>query len=202
MYALAASAAGVGVLALAHTAQAKIVYTPAHTKIGQSLKIDLNHDGIADFNLRFLVWGHLGWGAISSLHSNRMWGTPDVSELPAGYRVGANASKFQAGHTWLSTAGPGKSLFICSANSATGTCVGPWTKENHGYVGLRFQIKGKTHYGWARLRYDELEPFSEWVLTGYAYETIPNKPIITGKTHGTDVILRSTTLGALALGRK
>jgi hypothetical protein len=33
-------------------------------------------------------------------------------------------------------------------------------------------------------------------LTGYAYETIPNKPIITGKTKGPDVItLDPATLG-------
>jgi hypothetical protein len=54
MYALAASAAGVGVLALTVPADAKIIYTPAHVVIGkfQSLKLDLNHDGITDFGLR------------------------------------------------------------------------------------------------------------------------------------------------------
>jgi hypothetical protein len=37
--------------------------------------------------------------------------------------------------------------------------------------------------------------------TGYAYETIPNKPIITGKTKGPDVItLDPATLGHLAVG--
>ena len=40
-------------------------------------------------------------------------------------------------------------------------------------------------------------------LTGYAYETIPNKPIIAGKTNGPDVItVEPTTLGSLALGRR
>jgi len=33
-------------------------------------------------------------------------------------------------------------------------------------------------------------------------ETIPNKPIIAGKTHSPDVIVRDATLGELALGRK
>jgi hypothetical protein len=52
-YALAASAAGVGVLALAHPAEARIVYTPAHVKIepNQLYNIDLNHDGKFDFTL-------------------------------------------------------------------------------------------------------------------------------------------------------
>jgi hypothetical protein len=40
-------------------------------------------------------------------------------------------------------------------------------------------------------------------LTGYAYETVPNKPIIAGKTKGPDVItMPAGSLGELARGRK
>ena len=54
MYAFAASAASVGMLALASPAEAKIVYTPANIKIVQTaacFTFDLNHDGIPDFAL-------------------------------------------------------------------------------------------------------------------------------------------------------
>src|SRR5579863_10427884 len=52
MYALAASAAGVGVLALAQPIEAKIVYTPADVKIGYiPYNLDLNHDGVVDFQI-------------------------------------------------------------------------------------------------------------------------------------------------------
>jgi hypothetical protein len=53
MYALAAGAAGVGVLALAQPVEAKIVYTPAHRVIGPDMKylLDLNHDGLTDFTI-------------------------------------------------------------------------------------------------------------------------------------------------------
>jgi hypothetical protein len=52
-YALAASAAGVGVLALAQRAESKIVYTPAHQiiKPHQPYDLDLNNDGVTDFRL-------------------------------------------------------------------------------------------------------------------------------------------------------
>ena len=52
-YAVAATAAGVGVLASAQAAEAKIVYTPANVTLneGQPLPVDLNHDGIVDFFL-------------------------------------------------------------------------------------------------------------------------------------------------------
>jgi hypothetical protein len=53
MYALAAGAAGVGVLALTQPVEAKIVYTPAHRVIGPDSRylLDLNHDGITDFTI-------------------------------------------------------------------------------------------------------------------------------------------------------
>ena len=54
-YALAATAAGVGSLALALPAEAKIVYTPAHRVMSTSdpqhwYPLDLNHDGVKDFS--------------------------------------------------------------------------------------------------------------------------------------------------------
>ena len=52
-YALAASTAGVGLLALGQSAEAKVVYTPAHKwlPINKNFYLDLNHDGVNDFQL-------------------------------------------------------------------------------------------------------------------------------------------------------
>jgi hypothetical protein len=52
MYAVMASAAGVGMLALSQPAEPKIVYSPAHKLIesGQTVLLDLSHDGKADFS--------------------------------------------------------------------------------------------------------------------------------------------------------
>jgi hypothetical protein len=57
MYAIAAAAAGEGVLALAQPSEAKIVYTPAHKQlpINSPFYLDLNHDRINDFKF-FLGW--------------------------------------------------------------------------------------------------------------------------------------------------
>lgn len=52
MYALAASAAGVAVLALAPSSEAKVVYTKVHHWLyppNSHYRLDLNHDGITDF---------------------------------------------------------------------------------------------------------------------------------------------------------
>ena len=61
-----------------------------------------------------------------------------------------------------------------------------------------FFVKGKKHYGWARVSVQATQhPFTvTGTLTGYACETIPNKPIKAGQTHDGD----EATLGRLAQG--
>ena len=71
----------------------------------------------------------------------------------------------------------------------------------NGYLGLKFTLNGKVHYGWARVSLTiKNNRFNTATLTGYAFETIPNKSIIIGKTQGPDVIVRPATLGDLAAG--
>jgi hypothetical protein len=75
---------------------------------------------------------------------------------------------------------------MAAATKAT-TC-GVWAGQSnlHAYLGLKFTIKGKVHFGWVRMKVDTLQrPFSA-ILTGYAYETIPGKAIVAGVTNGPD----------------
>lgn len=89
--------------------------------------------------------------------------------------------------------------------------LGPWVGKGKGvsdrYLGLKFVVGGEVHYGWARLsvtlghhrQFDDVSG----TLTGYAYETAPDKPITAGQITGPDVItVQPETLGGLALGRK
>jgi len=80
---------------------------------------------------------------------------------------------------------------------------GPWANAAGRYLGLSFGSGAARHYGWARLsvHVDKQNAEIRAVLTGYAYETVPNKPIITGKTKGPDVItVQPASLGHLAAG--
>jgi hypothetical protein len=221
-YAGAAVAAGVSLAAMAASAEAKIVYTPAHTTIlaKDDLSIDLNHDGTADFALYNREGS--GFAALSvgcALHStftmippkgakcsyqtNQVWGRGMASgrfasALPAGFTVRANKFYFQSGNYPFGAemGGVGYGRYGRSSNSG-----GQWLYAKHRYLGLQFVIKGQVHYGWARLNVTLKQGQIIAVLTGYAYETIPNKPIVTGKTKGPDVItLDPATLGHLAAG--
>jgi hypothetical protein len=217
-YALAAGAAGVSALALAQPAEAKIVYTHADQVLrfrGPGVDIDLNHDGINDFKLQSIwVYANTRGMLALSLGSNRVFGKVSAgypaSRLRAGCRIGPQQDKFQKGGFFESLShsrrvGPAKALYISRVSESSRG----WLTGEHGYLGLQFLIKGKTHYGWARIVHDQA---TSWRLTGYAYETVPNRPIIAGATKGgveesqpADVSFKTNapkpaTIGMLALG--
>jgi hypothetical protein len=65
---------------------------------------------------------------------------------------------------------------------------GPWGEKRQfagPYLGLKFTTGGEVHYGWARITVQANQLTITATLTGYAYETVANRPIITGVTHGT-----------------
>jgi hypothetical protein len=109
-----------------------------------------------------------------------------------------------------------------SVNSITNNFYCPWLKVKGAYLAVKFVIKEKedsgwkqmTHFGWVRIRMRGLG--HNETITGYAYETIPNKAIFTGETTGLNEINDSSlrpnpeslpsspsepaTLGLLAMG--
>jgi len=218
-YGVAVTAVGLGILAYALPANAKIVYTPAHVVLNDKTwtPLDLNHDGIGDFSFAFFTGGGsvLFVGPPSANGNTVVANGSYASALRAGVRVGGGkAAPPKLGRSYLMA----ERKMQCASTScrrSTSTFRGPWANHgkgvNHHYLGFKFMIKGKVHYGWARVT---VEPKSaHGVLTGYAYETIPNKAIITGKTKGPDdsdveksnasfTVLTSkpASLGLLALG--
>jgi len=209
-YALAAGAAGIGILALAQPSEAKIVYMPAHLVItsypGGIYNLDLNHDGKIDFT--FIDTLHCtvdfcgGKLFVSGRSVNSAEGkTTLASALTAGALIGSKRP-FNG--------------FLMASTPGAGPYFGYWVNVADRYLGLKFKIEGEVHYGWARLSVNlntQLGPVSG-LMTGYAYETIPNKGIIAGQTKGTDdssveqlnpasltqPMLEGATLGLLALG--
>jgi hypothetical protein len=215
MYALAASAAGVGLVAVAQPAEAKIVYTPSNIPIhvnGGVVELDLNHDGIKDFQFYASYQGpgipELGeHGSALTVQpvqqSNRVRtveskGHLCAAALPKGDEVGGR-SRFQPGHSSLVMA-------FAGGDYTSNTAFGPWLKVKQAYLGFKFVIKGKIHFGWARIRRVSSNVGFPAIITGYAYETIPDEPIITGRTEADDEVgveqLNPASLGALTLGQR
>lgn len=206
-YGAAAGAAGVGLLALAQSAKAEIVYTPAHTIFMTTSErwIDINHDGINDFRIEnaadlglgstilVIAFGmHRGDGVLVY----QSFDNDEASPLPLGASIGPSK---QFAHS------------ASMAGAYAGTGGGTWGKNR--YLGLQFDLNGEKHYGWAEL---SIALNKQGTLTveieGYAYETIADQPIMAGETTEMDGAAERTptslrtpapvpaTLGLLALG--
>lgn len=214
-----------GILASANPAEARIVYTPSHIRInvnGALVNLDVNHDGISDFQFYagyqgpgvprggfFPPEGNHGssLGVTPAQLSNRVLAVESqntlcAAALPKGSKVGSRGP-FQPGHSLLlmaaASGGTSHSAHFC-----------PWLKVQEAFVGLKFVAKGKIHFGWARIKRVSGAFGFPAVITGYAYETVPNKPILTGKRHGADdaeltiaaseSVPNPVSLGLLAMG--
>ena len=216
-YAAAATAAGVSLMAATPPAEAKIVYTAANITIpaNESVKLDINKDGVADFSLYFYAYGArrvpLGYFdealVIDPVKAgNEVWGITSskggacAAALPAAAKVGAGAAFTPNELLLFGTAGTAYSI-------PDPRC--PFGNLPRGaFLGLKFLINGETHYGWAHVALTT--GLHKAVISGYAYETVPNQSINTGKTSGPSSVSQlemipltspePATLGLLARG--
>jgi hypothetical protein len=198
-YALAASAAGVGVLAIAQPAEAKIIYTPAHHIIGrnESYKFHIVHSKITTLTL------------VNTAGCNTYYCHDALFAFPAtGNGVVGSSGSVAYALVSGSQIGSKQPFFarqaLMESTSGSMGAFGFWDNVNNGYLGIRFNLNNKTHYGWARLNVQlPGHRLVRATLTGYAYETIPNKAIVAGKTKGPDVeTVEPVSLGHLARGAR
>jgi len=187
MYALAAgAAAGVGALALAQPAEARIVYTPAHRiiKLHERYNLDLNHDGVTDFTLvnNLIHNASLSISFQLVYHSaptgNGVVGHAGIRGGPYDWVIG-RGGRIGGNRPFLSPRGL---LLTKTSNEFT---YGHWYNVWDGYLGLKFKVGSETHYGWARLSVVGKYKTITATLTGYAYETIPGKAITRRRDQGT-----------------
>jgi len=214
-YALSAAAAGVTLLAATPPAEAEIVFTPVNGQIasGSKYALDLNHDGVIDFTLQndfHISTTPFGddLNIVPAVKGNAIWQGPrerylqlTAAALPAGVPVGSGKPfAFEA-----------VNMAYASLTALTYVSAGPWKNVANRFLGLRFLISGEVHYGWARLTVltDGHRETVKATLTGYAYESVANQPILTGRISGTleqsplawpAVSHPTLQLGLLALG--
>ena len=214
-YAAAASAAGVSLLALAQPVEARIIYTPAHKSIGATTFLDLTHDGTNDFKFALTRTSHCEGGCTTTgIHHGTAfqasYATLDVTGVRARNQVFGQAAYASALAAGVSV-GPGGEFpggkLMANVRAISGnneSYHGPWQDNGgvqHRYLGLKFAIHGKIHYGWARLNVAVSSgAHLRATLTGYAYESVADKAIVTGKQRGDDDDAQSETLGQLATG--
>jgi hypothetical protein len=178
MYARAATAAGVGILAMAPPAHAKIVYTPANIPIPVNagwIALDLNNDGINDFEFSntTLPGGTHKLDVEPAGKKSRIWAVesrwhpfPCAAALQSDTTVGGQ-SPFEKKHSLLPMAWGARSTYGC-----------PWTYvqayRTFAYLGLKFRVKGVVHFGWARVQMNGVGQTDNITVT-------PTKPSATSR---------------------
>ena len=219
LYALAAGAAGATTLAT--PAEAQIVYTPAHQIIGRNgmMLIDFDHDGTTDVTVREVFWSLDTNGLFpgNSLQAKPTAGggieIGPYSEFAANVKLGVGIGESSPFHSRFAPVFQATSFGVYYGGSS-------WSEDTtNGFLGVRFRIGGEAHYGWVRMsiRLYPMKHSMGVLLTGYAYETQPNKPIRAGDTGENDESEGTSSqmnilpqpeakdqpmLGALALGSR
>ncbi len=228
-YALAAAAAGVTTLALSQPSGAEVIITNKSIPIPQcnvltpcSVSLDLNGDGVNDFKISLLsslspygyfegtnflrVTAHNGGGVVGTAGGNH---GPYASALLRGAKIGAS-DHFLSGKITIED-----TFFLSHTYYTTEKkFYGKWGGNHpNRFLGVRFKIDGKTHYGWIRITVKSAitHPFTlmSATITEYGYETIANKTLDAGLASTNSAAVQAPTmtepaggasLGMLAVG--
>ena len=217
-YALAAGTAGVGMLALAQSAKADIVYsddgpviTPAE---GKSHEVFIPFDlekGKPEFIFSFQSrsYPHLKRAFLAvkgaTAGDSIMTGSGGAAALGRGAPIGPGG-EFRPSASMAFGLGVSTTTgFPTRRRFSSGG--GDWASATGKYLGLKFVINGQAHFGWAELTVDDTfgtlggqYPFSAEIrgsVLAYAYDTVANQRILAGQTSAAP---EPATLGLLALG--
>jgi hypothetical protein len=213
-------------LVLTQPADAKIVYTSTHhvIKYPGSYNLDLNNDGKAEVRIfeshqstseqgqvtRLVAAA----GASNLVKGYPLWNSlgtrlPYASALRPGQKIGGSRTRF--GYGAPAPMAVASTIALSPPNSFA--AWGNLPLIPYRYLGVKFQINGKTHYGWARMIVKVSGVEITATLTGYAYETVPDKTIVAGKMSDSaddaellkapvpaEAVLEPASLGRLAQG--
>jgi len=170
--------------AAAAPARAEIVYKQMYDYIVNqgTYLYDFNGNGVVDLtfrlSLRNINCGYVITGAEAPGQGNGAEGDP-----PAPLQVGDEIGPGQQFFARRQAMGRLKATYC---NGWKVAYLGSWPQNEVRYLGVRFLIDGKAHYAWASVEFTVITGFGPpklvAILTGYAYETIPGKPIAAGHT--------------------
>ena len=191
LYALAAGAT----LACSTPSQAEVIFTPSNAVfrgLGR-FDIDLDNDGSADFSL-LISW-------IQYDTSTKIPALFASGQRPSHQIVTAGRDALPLRKNTQIGSGQGfRALGIMESSDIYGG--NDWRNLKGRCLGVRFLINGEVHYGWIGFREVHVFPITA-KLYGWAYETVPDTPILagdTGTTASPDSSYHPTSLEILASG--
>ncbi len=150
---------------------------PASFPYDSSFALDLNNDGITDFNLKLSIYSQTaqndllfkenidgGVNLVNAVFTYTIEYVPFVIKLNCEDSVPPNAYVYGA------HAGDFAFQFANSAQYA-------WKNLTNKYVGLKFLIGSEAHYGWLHLDVNTADSVPNIIVKDFAYEETANKKI-------------------------
>ncbi len=188
-----ALAAGTGIVCTAQPAKASIIYTKTDINFTAGT-VFIPFDGANDFRLtiRSATFNVAGLGNPGAGVVGR---GSLASALALGLKIGPKAPfvKVRSASALMA-----KAYYISSFHYGY---KGHWVDASEKYLGLRFDINGQVHYGWAEFDVSVDRLSLSATLLGYAYDTVANQGLGAGQTAASPTSApEPATLGLLALG--
>ena len=182
------------------SANAQIVYTdviPDSTMyshgngrfaVTKNYNLDLNNDANNDFILTAYSYSSLSSStsrvSASPLNGNAVKDTlvnSDNVSIPLQFNAVID-SNLLSHQSWQTTG-----LNIMKKEVFLNPGQGLWNNLSDYYLGLRLLQSGQAYYGWVRLRVDVTTSYASVIIRDYAYNSIPNQPILAGQTIATGI---------------
>ncbi len=190
-YAVAASAAGVALFACAVPANARIICGQPSLLLqgNETFPVNPAKQQYAPFNLAQTWTYYQACNATACWTTlwNRAFFTPNTAgasdllasnsfpaALSPGAEIGPNG-RFGKGRSY--------GLLFTYGNVGSGTVnhhKGNFVFGTNGYLGYKFSIAGKDHFGWARLEPELNQKKTTTKLPTFGYETVPGKALRAG----------------------
>ena len=181
LYSVAAVAASVSVIALSQPAESSVVIKNVNIPITiKGVSLDLNNDGVADITFNMFYTAPY-YATLSYINVGAMKGGGIVvksnyaSALLRSARIGPSAYFGKSSHSPFVMEGR-------DCNGAGCTLFGKWSGNHpNRFLGVKFLINGKVHYGWIRVTLDSgVNQRTAATITEYGYETIANRAVKAG----------------------
>ena len=168
------------------TADAGIVYSgPKNIEVDStspSYNLDVNGDSVTDYTINWNL-------PVAGVSSDVTFSSPGISGGAVNNAVvidGSFAAALDSGMsiTGASTFGGGtQTLGTDNYESKSPVTTGPFPNQHDKYLGLRFDIAGQWHYGWALLDVVATGGTGQTVtIKGWAYDDEAGASIVAGNT--------------------
>jgi hypothetical protein len=187
----------IAVMMFSVIANAQVIYTdlnPDSTSSG-NYNLDLNADGITDYLIAHIIDPSCSGHVINYIKITPANGSMNnISKLTAGAKITTTSVTYSSTVNQVMAESGYKIGKNGSCSSYTNSSC-KWNSATDGYMALKLVVGTNSYFGWARLGTTGTSSFT---IKEFAYNSIPNRPILAGEISCTAPSVTLTVTGSLS----